>query len=65
MDKIKAFFDNKIVKGVAWGVLALDVVTLILGGATEVDINNGVGLTVGIVGAVSGLIIFIAGKLKK
>lgn len=65
MDKIKAFFNNKVVKGVAWSVLALDVVTLVLGGATEVDINNGVTLTIGIAGAVSGLIFFIAGKLKK
>ena len=34
MDKIKAFFNNTIVKVVAWVILALDVVVLILGGAS-------------------------------
>lgn len=41
MDKIKAFFQNKIVKLVAWIVLALDVVVLIIGGATSAEIGSG------------------------
>ena len=35
MNKIKAFFQNKIVKLVAWIVLALDVVVLIIGVVTS------------------------------
>jgi hypothetical protein len=65
MDKIKAFFNNTIVKVVAWVVLALDVVVLILGGATSAEIGSGVELVAGIVGAVALFIAFVAGKLKK
>ena len=65
MDKIKAFFNNTITKIVAWVVLALDVVTLILGGTTVVEIGDGVELIAGIVGAVAALIVFISGKIKK
>lgn len=65
MDKIKAFFNNTIVKVISWIVLALDVVSLILGGATKVDIDNGIGLILGVVGAVAALIVFISGKIKK
>lgn len=65
MDKIKAFFNNKIVKIVAWVVLALDVVLLILGGASVADIGKGVELTAGIVSAVALLIAFIASKVNK
>ena len=65
MDKIKAFFNNTITKIVAWVVLALDVMTLILGGTTVVEIGDGVELIAGIVGAVAALIVFISGKIKK
>ena len=41
MDKIKAFFNNTITKIVAWVVLALDVITLILGGVTAKEIGDG------------------------
>ena len=65
MDKIKAFFNNTIVKVVAWVILALDVVALILGGASVAEISKGVELTVGIISAVALLIAFIADKIKK
>ena len=65
MDKIKAFFSNKVTKIVAWVVLALAVVVLILGGATQEVITGGVVLVVGIVAAVSGFITFIANAIKK
>lgn len=65
MDKLKAFFDNKIVKIVAWVVLALDVVTLILGGASVTDVSDGVQLIAGIIGAIAGFIIFISNRIKK
>jgi hypothetical protein len=65
MDKIKAFFSNKVTKIVAWVVLALSVVVLILGGATQEVITGGVVLVVGIVAAVSALIAFIVNAIKK
>ena len=40
MDKIKAFFNNTIVKVVAWVLLAVVSVVLILGGASVADINK-------------------------
>jgi hypothetical protein len=65
MDKIKAFFNNTIVKVVAWVVLALDVITLILGGVTAKEIGDGVELIAGIVGAIALFVVFVAGKIKK
>lgn len=65
MDKIKAFFNNTIVNVVAWVVLALDVVVLILGGASVAEIGKGVELVAGIVSAVALLVVFIASKIKK
>ena len=65
MDKIKAFFQNKVVKLVAWIVLALDVVVLIIGCTTAAEIGSGVELVAGIVGAVALFIAFVAGKIKK
>jgi hypothetical protein len=65
MDKIKAFFNNKIVKIVAWVILALDVVMLILGGASVAEIGKGVELVAGIISAVALFIAFIASKVNK
>jgi hypothetical protein len=65
MDKIKAFFNNTIVKVVAWVILALDVVVLILGGASVAEIGKGIELVAGIVSAVALLVVFIASKIKK
>ncbi len=64
MDKIKAFFNNKVTKIVAWSVLALDVVVLILGGAKTEVISSGVALVAGVVAAVAALVAFIASKIK-
>lgn len=65
MDKIKAFFNNKIVKIVAWVILALDVVLLILGGTSVAEIGKGVELVAGIVSAVALLVAFIASLVNK
>ena len=65
MDKIKAFFNNTIVKVVAWVLLAVVSVVLILGGASVADISKGVELVAGIVAAIATLVAFIAGKIKK
>lgn len=65
MDKIKAFFQNTIVQIIAWLVLVVDVVALILGGASVAEISNGVELTFGIISAIALLIAFIADKINK
>ncbi len=65
MDKIKAFFQSKITKIVAWIVLALDIVVLIVGGATTAEISDGVQLVGVIVAAVVGFIAFITERVGK
>ena len=65
LDKIKAFFSNKIVKIVAWILLCVCAVVLIIGGATTEALSSGVALTAGIVTAVSALVAFISGMIKK
>ena len=65
MDKIKAFFQSKVTKIVSWVVLTLDVICLILGGTSTVEISDGVGLIAAIVAAVAALIAFIAERVKK
>lgn len=64
-DKIKAFFSNKTTQRVSWLVLALAVVSLIIGGITADTISKGVVLIVGIVSAVAAFIAFICGKASK
>ena len=63
MDKIKAFFQNKVVKAVSWVVMLVAAAILIIGGVTEGDINNSIKLVVGILGLLGELIIFIANKI--
>lgn len=65
MDKIKAFFQNKIVKAVSWVVMLIAAAILVIGGVTEGDINSTIKLVVGILGLLGELIVFISGKIKK
>jgi hypothetical protein len=65
MDKIKAFFQNKIVKAVSWIVMLIAAAILVIGGVTEGDINSTIKLVVGILGILGELIVFISGKIKK
>jgi predicted ferric reductase len=65
MDKIKAFFQNKIVKAVSWIVMLIAAAILVIGGVTEGDINSSIKLVVGILGLLGELIIFIANRIKK
>lgn len=65
LDKIKAFFASTVVKAVAWVILALDVTALIIGGATTVEITDGIALIAGVIAAVSLVIAFIAERCKK
>lgn len=64
-EKIKAFFRKQDCKIVAWVVLALDVTALIIGGATTVEITDGIALIAGVIAAVSLVIAFIAERIKK
>lgn len=65
MEKIKAFFQNKITKIVAWIVLALDIVVLFLGSVTESEIVDGVKMLFVIIAGIATSIAFIAERLSK
>lgn len=64
MDKIKAFFNNKVVQIVAWILLAVSALVLILGGVSAGDIAKVPTFIVGIVEAVALFIIFIKKMLQ-
>ena len=65
MEKIKAFFQNKITKIVAWVVLALDIVVLFLGNVTESEIIDGVKMIFVIIAGVAMFIAFISERVSK
>ncbi len=65
MEKIKAFFQNKITKIVAWIVLALDIVVLFLGNVTESEIVDGVKMIFVIIAGVAMFIAFISERVSK
>lgn len=65
MEKIKAFFQNKITKIVAWLVLALDIVVLFLGNVTESEIVDGVKMIFVIIAGVAMFIAFISERVSK
>lgn len=65
MEKIKAFFQNKITKIVAWLVLALDIVVLFLGNVTESEIIDGVKMIFVIIAGVAMFIAFISERVSK
>ena len=46
-------------------ILALDVTALIIGGATTVEITDGIALIAGVIAAVALVIAFIAERVKK
>ena len=64
MDKIKAFFNSKIVQIVAWILLAVSSLVLILGGVSAGDIAKVPTFVVGIVEAVALFIVFIKKMLQ-
>ena len=65
MEKIKAFFQNKITKIVARLVLALDIVVLFLGNVTESEIVDGVKMVFVIIAGVAMFIAFISERVSK
>lgn len=64
MNKIKAFFNNKVVQIVAWILLAISTLVLILGGVSAGDIAKVPTFIVGIEEAVALFIIFIKKMLQ-
>ena len=64
MNKIKAFFNNKVVQIVAWILLAISSLVLILGGVSVGDIAKVPTFVVGNVEAVALFIVFIKKMLQ-
>ena len=65
MDKIKAFFDNKITKTVEFILIAICCGGLIFAGVTVEEVAKVPALVAGILGAISALITFITSIAKK
>ena len=64
-EKIKAFFSSKVTKVVAWVIFALDVVALLIGGATTAEIGDGVAMIAKIVAGIALFIDFITERVGK
>lgn len=64
MNKIKAFFNSKVVQIVAWILLAVSTLVLILGGVSAGDIAKVPTFVVGIVDAAALFIVFIKKMLQ-
>lgn len=65
MDKIKAFFDNKITKTVEFILIAICCGGLIFAGVKVEEVAKVPALVAGILGAISALITFITSIVKK
>ena len=65
MDKIKAFFNNKITKTVEFILIAICCGGLIFAGVTIEEVAKVPALVAGILGAISALITFITSIVKK
>ena len=65
LDKIKAFFNNKITKTVEFVLIAICCGGLIFVGVTVEEIAKVPALVAGILGAISAFIIYITSIAKK
>jgi len=65
MNKIKAFFDNKVTKTVEFILIAICCGGLIFAGVTVEEVAKVPALVSGILGAISALIMFIKGIVSK
>ena len=65
MDKIKAFFNNKITKTAEFILIAICCGGLIFAGVTVEEVAKVPALVAGILGAISALITFITSIVKK
>ena len=65
LEKIKAFFNNKITKTVEFILIAICCGGLIFAGVNVEEIAKVPAMVAGILGAISALIIFITSIIKK
>lgn len=65
LEKIKAFFNNKITKTVEFILIAICCGGLIFAGVTVEEVAKVPALVAGILGAISALITFITSIVKK
>lgn len=65
MDKIKAFFENKITKIVAWVIFFIDMVVLFIGGAGAAEFSKAVEIGLLAIAAIGSIIAFITERAKK
>lgn len=65
MEKIKAFFNNKITKTIEFILIAICCGGLIFAGVTVEEVAKVPALVAGILGAISALITFITSIVKK
>jgi len=63
IEKIKAFFQNKMVKAVCMALFCLSTAGLIIGGLTAEAVSGIVVAVVAIIAAVSALIAYIGGLM--
>lgn len=63
-EKVKAFFNKKVTKIVAWAVLFLDIVVLVIGNVTKAELTNAVELAFVGIGAIVAIVAFITERIK-
>lgn len=63
-EKVKAFFNKKVTKIVAWVVLFLDIVVLVIGGVTKAELTNAVELALVGIAAIVAIVAFISERIK-
>lgn len=62
--KIKEFFQSKIVRIIAWTLLAVSIVVLGIGGATAESVSSFTVLVFAVIAAVSAVVAFITNVVK-
>lgn len=65
MDKIKAFFDSKVVKVVSWILTGLGITSLFISGVGIVDVNEFAEMILKGISLVTALIAFITERCGK
>ena len=64
MDKIKEFLKSKVVQIIAWCLLFVCAAVLIYNGISVENMSNGLVLFMGILTAISAVIVFVRKMLK-
>ena len=61
-EKIKSFFNTKIVKIIVWILLFAAITALVVVGVSSGDVTQGIGLIAAIIAAVSAFVAFVTTK---